>query len=350
VLTSDDVDPTRSGDGPLDVVCVGNALVDVLAHTTEDVLGTLEVVKGSMALVDLDRSSQIYAAMRNTIEVSGGSAANTAAGIAALGGRVGFIGNVADDELGKVFVHDMSVLGVELAESMSRPGARGSQDPGLATGRCLVLVTPDGERTMSTYLGAATVLAPDGLDVDLVTRAEIVYVEGYLWDSEPAKKSVRRAIEAAHVTNGLVALSASDPFCVERHRRDFLSMLHEDVDLLLCNADEARLLFGSPDIDHAVGSLEQTGLLAAVTRGAEGSVIVSADGPIEIPAEPVDKVVDTTGAGDLYAAGFLYGLTHGLEPRESGILAGKCAAEVISHLGARPQVDLTSYLKDARLA
>ena len=347
--TSDDAGPTRPGDGPLDVVCIGNALVDVLAHTADDLLGALGLVKGSMELVDLDRSSHIYGAMRNTIEVSGGSAANTAAGIATLGGRVGFVGNVAHDELGEVFVHDISVLGVELAKSMTHD-AGGSGHDGLATGRCLVLVTPDGERTMSTYLGAATVLAPDGLDVDLVARAEIVYVEGYLWDSEPAKKSVRRAIEVAHATNGLVALSASDPFCVERHRRDFLSMLHEDVDLLFCNADEAKLLFGSPDTGHAVESLEQTGLLAAMTRGAEGSVVVRAEGPVEIPAEPVEKVVDTTGAGDLYAAGFLYGLTHGLDPRACGILAGKCAAEVISHLGARPQVDLTSFLEDARLA
>ena len=347
---SGDGDSARPDDSSVDVVCLGNALVDVLAHTTDDVLAGLGAVKGSMALVDLDRAGEIYGHMRNTIEVSGGSAANTAAGIAALGGRAGFIGNVADDELGEVFVHDIGVLGVELAESMRRPAGGARVEDGLATGRCLVLVTPDGERTMSTYLGAATVLAPDGLDLDLVTRAEIVYVEGYLWDSEPAKKSVRRAIEAAHSTNGLVALSASDPFCAERHRRDFLSMLHEDVDLLFCNADEAKLLFGSQDVAHAIGSLEETGLLAAVTKGSEGSVVVSAEGLIEIPAEPVEDVVDTTGAGDLYAAGFLYGLTHGLEPRACAVLAGKCAAEVITHLGARPQVDLADFLKDPRLS
>jgi sugar/nucleoside kinase (ribokinase family) len=345
----DSSDSSRPDPGHLDVVCLGNALVDVLARTTDDELAGLGLTKGSMALVDLERANRIYSSMRDGIEVSGGSAANTAAGVAALGGTVGYIGNVADDDLGEIFVHDISVLGVELGAGMRRPAAaRSSQADG--TGRSLVLVTPDGERTMATYLGVASVLAPDGLDLDLVARAEIVYVEGYLWDSAPARESVKRAIAETHSGNGVVALSASDPYCVERHRKDFLDLLHEDVDLLFCNEEEVKLLFGSPDVEHALDALDQTGLLAAVTLGAAGSVVVTAEGPVRVPAEPVEHVVDTTGAGDLYAAGFLYGLTHGSEPLACARLAGACAAEVISHLGARPQMNLADLVNDARTA
>jgi sugar/nucleoside kinase (ribokinase family) len=348
VPEADNAKSSRPRPGHLDVVCLGNALVDVLAKTTDDELAGLGLTKGSMALVDLDRASGIYSSMRNGIEVSGGSAANTAAGVAALGGTVGYIGNVAEDALGEIFVHDMSVLGVELGTGIRRPAPGSAQADG--TGRSLVLVTPDGERTMATYLGVASVLAPDGLDLDLVTRAEIVYVEGYLWDSAPARESVRRAIAETHSGNGVVALSASDPYCVERHRKDFLELLHEDIDLLFCNEEEVKLLFGSPDVDHALDALDQTGLLAAVTLGAAGSVVVTAEGPVRIPAEPVEHVVDTTGAGDLYAAGFLFGLTHGSEPLACARLAGACAAEVISHLGARPQMNLADLVSDARPA
>ena len=340
----------------LDVVCLGNALVDVLARTTDEELAVLELAKGSMALVDLGRASNIYSGMRNAIEVSGGSAANTAAGLAALGGRVGYIGKVAADELGEVFVHDMSVLGVELGAGISaaagaRAGRAGSSvrlDDGdrtdSATGRSLVLVTADGERTMATHLGVASSLVPQDLDEDLVARADIVYVEGYLWDAESAKQTVRRAISVAHAHEGLVALSASDPFCVERHRKELLDLLHGDVDLLFCNEEEALLLFGSSDLEHAVGSIEETGLLGVVTRGPDGCVVVMADRTVEVPAEPVELVLDTTGAGDLFAAGFLYGLTHGLDPVSSARLGGACAAEVISHLGARPQSDISGLV------
>lgn len=355
---SDGTDPaggqsggTESGTDPLDVVCLGNALVDVLARTTDEDLVALDLIKGSMALVDLERASDIYSRMRNAVEVSGGSAANTAAGLAALGGRAGYIGNVADDELGEVFVHDMSALGVELGAGVSVTGAAGSPAGAetiartdLATGRSLVLVTPDGERTMATHLGVASTLAPEDLDEDLVARAEIVYVEGYLWDAPSAKETVRRAISVAHARDGLVALSASDPFCVERHRRELLDLLHGDVDLLFCNEEEALLLFGSPDLDHAVASIDETGLLAAVTRGADGCVVVMADRTVEVPAEAVENVVDTTGAGDMFAAGFLYGLTHGLDPVSCAQLGVACAAEVISHLGARPQSDISELV------
>jgi sugar/nucleoside kinase (ribokinase family) len=344
---SDGSNGSLGGADHLDVVCLGNALVDVLAYTTDQDLARLELSKGSMALVDLERASHIYSQMRDTIEVSGGSAANTAAGLAVLGGRVGYIGNVAPDQLGEVFVHDMSVLGVELGAGLTHKDSTSGTDS--ATGRSMVLVTPDGERTMATHLGVASMLAPDDLDEGLVASGDIVYVEGYLWDAEAAKETVRRAISVAHSHDGLVALSASDPFCVERHRKELLDLLHGDVDLLFCNEEEALLLFGSSDIDHAVSSIEETGLLAAVTRGAAGCVVVMADRSVEVPAGPVERVVDTTGAGDLFAAGFLYGLTHGLEPVASARLGGACAAEVISHLGARPQSDISSFVLGAWL-
>ena len=342
------------------MVCLGNALVDVLAYTTDDEVSSLALAKGSMSLVDLVTAAQIYGSMRNTVEVSGGSAANTAAGVAALGGSVGYVGKVAPDAFGEVFVHDMSVLGVELAGGMQRGRGRSLRDTSapppedagrsdVATGRSLVLVTPDGERTMATHLGVASTLEPDDVDTELIARAQIVYVEGYLWDAPSAMEAVRVAISIAHRSDGLVALSASDPFCVERHRRELLDLLHQEVDLLFCNEDEAKLLFGSPDLEHCIGALEQTGILAALTRGGAGSVVVGAQGPTEVPAEPVAQVVDTTGAGDLYAAGFLFGLTHGQDPVSCAGLGSRCAAEVISHLGARPQTDISELVSTPRL-
>jgi len=331
--------PTEVDGGPLDVVAVGNALVDVLAHATDDDLGRLGLVKGSMELVDLARSTAVYAGMGAGIEVSGGSAANTAVGVAALGGRVGYIGKVADDEFGATFLHDITAAGV-VDRHLSRVPVSGSLDAERATGRCLVLVTEDGERTMATHLGVASALGPDDLDEGLLARGQVVYLEGYLWDQPPAKTALRRAMEVAHGADALVALSLSDPFCVTRHRREFLDLLHGEIDVLFANADEVTLLFDVAGFDAAVSAVEETGLLAALTRGAAGSVVVAAGGPVAVAAEPVDRVVDTTGAGDLYAAGFLYGLTHGYEPESCAKLAGLCAGEVISHLGARPQSDL----------
>ncbi len=358
-------DDTNDDGDQLDVVCLGNALVDVLAYTTDGDLARLELSKGSMALVDLPSAAQIYGGMQNTIEVSGGSAANTTAGVAALGGRAGYIGKVAPDELGEIFVHDMSVLGVELGsrvhEGAARrlraapvsgsfeEGPRDGPDDDVATGRSLVLVTPDGERTMATHLGVASTLGPEDIDEDLVARAEIVYVEGYLWDTDSAKDAVRSAMSIAHSSDGLVALSLSDPFCVERHRTELLALLQGEVDLLFCNEEEVKLLFGADDLAFALEALGETGLLAAVTRGARGSVVVLSDGPVEVPAEPVEQVVDTTGAGDLFAAGFLYGLTHGQDPVSSARLGGACAAEVISHLGARPQTDISTLVNTPHL-
>jgi len=341
--------PTEVDGGPLDVVAVGNALVDVLAHATDDDLGRLGLVKGSMELVDLARSTAVYAGMGAGIEVSGGSAANTAVGVAALGGRVGYIGKVADDEFGATFLHDITAAGV-VDRHLSRVPVSGSLDAERATGRCLVLVTEDGERTMATHLGVASALGPDDLDEGLLARGQVVYLEGYLWDQPPAKTALRRAMEVAHGADALVALSLSDPFCVTRHRREFLDLLHGEIDVLFANADEVTLLFDVAGFDAAVSAVEETGLLAALTRGAAGSVVVAAGGPVAVAAEPVDRVVDTTGAGDLYAAGFLYGLTHGYEPESCAKLAGLCAGEVISHLGARPQSDLRLVVEAAGLS
>lgn len=343
-----DVPPFGTADGALDVVVLGSALVDVLSHAHEADLERFGLAKGGMTLVDLDRAATVYGAMGPATEVSGGSAANTAVGVAALGGRAGYVGKVADDELGEVFVHDITAAGVVVGRG--RPAVAPDPATDTATGRCLVLVTPDGERTMATHLGVAATLAPDDLDEELVARAKVVYIEGYLWDLGPGKAAIRRAVEIAHTSDALVALSLSDPFCVERHRREFLGLLHGEVDVLFANEEEIRLLFALGGFDDAVVAVEETGVLAALTRGAAGSVVVAAHGPVEVPAVPVAEVVDTTGAGDLYASGFLYGLTHGRDPEGCARLGGVCAAEVIAHLGARPQVDLQALASEAGLA
>jgi sugar/nucleoside kinase (ribokinase family) len=336
-------------DDRLDVVAVGNALVDVLARAPDEDLGRLGLLKGSMELVDLARSATVYGGMGAGVEVSGGSGANTAVGVAALGGRVGYIGKVADDTFGVTFLHDILAAGVEEAHISKVPG---SDAPGAeqATGRCLILVTEDGERTMATHLGVASSLGPDDLDEGLLARAQVVYLEGYLWDQPPAKKALRRAMEVAHNADALVALTLSDPFCVSRNRREFLDLVHGEVDVLFANEEEVTMLFDVGNFDDAVTAVEETGLLAALTRGAAGSVIVAASGPVAVAAEPVERVVDTTGAGDLFAAGFLYGLTHGYDPESCGRLAGLCAGEIISHLGARPQADLKLLIKEAGLS
>ena len=331
-----------------DVVAIGSALVDVLTDASSEDLARFDMVKGSMTLVDLARAGTLYGAMGPAIEVSGGSAANTAVGVAELGGRVGYLGKVAADELGEIFLHDIAAAGVVLGRT-SR--VEPSQDPAddRATGRCLVYVTEDGERTMATHLGVASTFGPEDLDEEFVARGQVVYLEGYLWDLDPAKSALRRAMEVAHEADSLVALSLSDPFCVQRHQREFLELLHGDVDLLFANEDETTLLFGASTFDDALVAVEETGILAALTRGAAGSVVVAASGPVHIPADEVAHVADTTGAGDLFAAGFLYGLTHGKDPESCARLGGLCAAEVISHIGARPRADLRQLASGAGL-
>lgn len=352
-------------DGPLDVVAIGSSLVDVLCSVPDETVAELGLARGAMALVDLAQAETVYAAMGPTIEVSGGSAANTAAGIAALGGAAGFVGKVADDEMGRVFLHDIRAAGVAfhpviapvpgaaLDRADAAPGADGAGTAGaevLGTGRCLVLVTGDAERTMATHLGVATTIGPDDIPSGLVERASILYLEGYLWDLGPAKAAMRRAIEIAHDSEGSVALSLSDPFCVDRHRRELLDLIVHDVDVLFGNEEELRRLFEQTSLEAALRAAEETGILVAATRGAEGSVVLAGRGPVEVPPEKVEAVVDTTGAGDLFAAGFLYGLTHGSDPVACARLGSLCAGEVIGHLGARPQHDLAALARAAGLA
>ena len=333
-------------DDPLDVVAIGSSLVDVLSPTTDAELARLGLQKGSMALVDLAEAEVIGAAAAAGTEVSGGSAANTVVGVAKLGGKAGFVGKVADDRLGEVFAREIRAAGV-LFEPVAG-GVEAPEDAG--TGRCLILVTEDGERTMSTHLGVAGTLTPEEVPLDLVGRAQLLYLEGYLWDLPPAKEAMRRAIGACHDHDGSVALSLSDSFCVDRHRREFLDLLLSDVDVLFGNEEELVALFASSTFEGAIAAAEETGLLVAATRGARGSVVLTAHGPVEVGARAVAHVVDTTGAGDLFAAGFLYGLSHGKDPVSCAELGTLCAAEIVSHLGARPVADLAALAAAAGLA
>ena len=329
-------------DDLLDVVGIGSPLVDVICRIDDATLDRLGLVKGSMELIALDHAEAIYASMGSSIEVSGGSAANTVAGVAALGGKAGFIGKVADDAMGDVFTHDITASGVDFEAAIVPADAAG-------TGRCLVMVTDDAERTMATHLGVANTFAPGDVDGRLLSRTKVTYLEGYLFDLPPAKEAMRQAIEATHAADGSVALTLSDSFCVDRHRSDFLSLFDGDLDLVFANHDEIIALFAAKTLDAALDGLEETGVLGAITLGAEGSVIVTPAGRIAVPAAPVASVVDTNGAGDLFAAGFLFGITNGLDPEASARLGGLCAAEVISHLGARPQHDLRRLALEAGL-
>jgi sugar/nucleoside kinase (ribokinase family) len=262
--------------------------------------------------------------------------ANTAVGFAELGGRAGFIGAVADDEVGHTYAKDLRNAGVAFEPVYGRTSTGDS----LGTGRCIVLISDDAERTMGTYLGAASTLTPAGVPADFVERASVVLLEGYLWDVSAAKEAMREAAANAHAVDGSVALSLSDPFCVARHQREFLDLLIDDVDILLGNEEEMTMLFGATSFKGVIEAAEETGLLVVMTRGAQGSVVLTAHGPEVVTASAVEHVVDTTGAGDLFAAGFLYGLTHGMGPVDCAALGGLCAAEVISHTGARPESDL----------
>jgi len=322
----------------LDVVAIGSPLLDVIEMATNEQLAKVGLGKGTMTLIDLITADLVQGHMAAPRFVSGGSVANTTAGIAALGGAAGFIGAVADDEVGRAYAENLRAAGVEFEPHFSESAA----GDGLGTGRCMVLITDDADRTMGTYLGAASTLSPEGVNISFVARASVVFLEGYLWDVPAAKEAMRHAAATAHGSDGSVALSLSDPFCVERHQREFLDLLIDDVDVLLGNEEEITMLFGASSGRAALEAAEETGLLVVMTRGAQGSVVLTAGGPRDVAAAEVDRVVDTTGAGDLFAAGFLYGLTHGLGPVESTQLGGLCAAEVISHTGARPEEDLRS--------
>ncbi|MTJ80360.1 MAG: adenosine kinase [Telmatospirillum sp.] len=322
-------------ESPFDVAGIGNAIVDVLAQADDAVLDSLGVAKGVMTLIDADRALALYGAMPPGVECSGGSAANTIAGVAALGGKGAYIGKVRNDPLGEVFRRDLHRQGVTFTTAPSEEGA--------PTARCLVLVTPDAQRSMQTYLGACVSLGPDDIDPAIVEQARVTYLEGYLWDPPQAKDAFRKAATIAHGAGRKVSLSLSDPFCVERHRTEFLKLMADHIDIVFANEAEITALYQT-GFDEALGRLKGDVEVGVVTRGARGSVVVSGEQTVSQTAEPVVKVVDTTGAGDLYAAGFLYGYTQGRDLGTCARLGGLCAAEIIGHIGARPAVDLAGLV------
>ncbi len=319
-----------------DVVGIGNALVDVIAHAEDGFLHHEGLVKGSMTLVDAERALHLYRALGTAVEMSGGSAANTVVGVASLGGRAAYIGKVSDDELGQVFGHDLRAVGVTF-----RPGAHLDEIP---TGRCIIVVTPDAQRTMNTYLGVSSYLQPSDIDEATVAAGRVLYMEGYLYDREDAKAAFRHAARVAHANGREVSLTLSDSFCVERHRDDFRALVADEVDILFGNEHELLSLYQLDTFEAAVAAVRQDSRLAVITRGVMGSVAVTHDAIVEVPAEPVAHVLDTTGAGDLFAAGFLFGYTRDLPLHECGRLGSIAAAEVISHVGPRPLVELRRLL------
>jgi sugar/nucleoside kinase (ribokinase family) len=324
-----------------DVVGIGNAMVDVLAQAEDAFLAEHGLVKGTTALIDSGAAEALYARMGAGLEMSGGSVANTIAGLASLGGAGAYIGKVRDDQLGQVFAHDLQALGVRFATPPLREGP--------ATARCLILVTPDAQRTMNTFLGACAELGPEDIDQDLIAAAQVTYLEGYLFDPPRAKAAFRAAAEAAHGAGRRVSLSLSDPFCVERHRADFRELVARHVDVLFANEVEICALYETKAFEEAVRAVRGQCEIAVLTRSERGSVIVTAQGAEAVPAAAVERVVDTTGAGDLYAAGFLFGLTRGRELAVCGRLGGLCAAEVIGHFGARPEASLKALATKAGL-
>ncbi len=315
-----------------DVVGIGNALVDVIAHADDSFIDRESLVKGSMTLIETERAVSLYRALGSAVEMSGGSAANTMCGVASFGGTAAYIGKVSNDELGEVFGHDLRAVGVAF-----RPGAPEVETP---TGRCIIVVTPDAQRTMNTYLGVSSMLCPPDIDMPTVASGRVLYMEGYLFDRDEAKAAFRHASRVAHEHGRMVSLTLSDSFCVDRHRDDFRALVADEVDILFGNEDELMSLYQVDSFDDAVAAVRADCALAAITRGPQGSVIVTADDVLVIAAEPVELVLDTTGAGDLFASGFLYGYTRGMDLVECGRLGSIAAAEVISHVGPRPLVEL----------
>ena len=323
-------------DSEIDILGIGNAIVDVLSHADDAFLDRHGITKGAMTLIDPDRVKTLYAAMGPGLEMSGGSAANTVAGVASFGGRGGFIGKIRDDQLGEVFAHDIRSLGVRFETTPAVDGAN--------TARCLILVTPDAQRTLNTYLGACVDLGPEDVDPALVEAAKVTYLEGYLWDPPRAKEAFRKAMEVARGAGRKVALTLSDSFCVDRWRDEFRALVKDGVDIVFANEDELKALYQVDDFNAGLQLIRDDCEVAALTRSAKGSVIVNGGEVHVIDAVPVAKVVDTTGAGDLYAAGFLYGYTRGAPLGECGRLGSLAAAEVIGHFGARPDVPLADLV------
>lgn len=315
-----------------DVLGIGNALVDVLSHESEAFVQRMNLNRGTMTLIDEHRAHELYDAMGPGVEISGGSAANTIVGLASFGASAAYLGKVRDDQLGEVFAHDISSTGVTFKRAQAGDGP--------STGRCLIVVTPDAQRTMNTFLGASAFLGPDDIDTDLVASARIVYLEGYLWDRPEAKEAYRKAATIAHEAGNEVSLTLSDPFCVDRHRREWLTLVEDQVDVLFANEAEICSLYEC-GFDAAVKRVRDHCKVAAVTRSEHGSVIVSDHDVHAVPAHPVERLVDTTGAGDLYASGFLFGYTRGHDLVTCARLGSLAASEVISHLGARPEARLS---------
>ena len=326
--------PTR-----LDVLAIGNAVVDVIADCDDAFLAAEGLTKGMMRLIDADEATRLYAHMGPALQISGGSAGNTAAGVAALGGRAGFIGQVAPDQLGEFYRHDLTATGVEF----TTPAA----DFGEPTGRVLVLVTPDAHRTMNTFLGAAQLLPASALDEAQIASAAVLYLEGYLWDPETPRYAMVRAIEVARSAGRKVAFTLSDSFCIDRHRDGFNQLIDSGrIDILFANEVEIQALAGMDDFESAVAAVQNKVGTLVVTRSEKGAIAVSQGQRAEVAAEPVTKVVDTTGAGDLFAAGFLAGRTQGRSLEDSLRIGAIAAAEVISHYGARPEADLKALVAE----
>jgi sugar/nucleoside kinase (ribokinase family) len=332
----------KPGPNRLAVTGIGNAMLDIISQDSHEVYRQLGLVKAAMSLIQEDQLDTFFNAMGPTIQMSGGSVANSIAGVAALGGTCGYIGKVADDDFGKRFTHDLTSMGVEVDLAIATEGEG-------ATGRCHVFITDDAQRTMATYLGASNQLRVSDINERLIARSEITYVEGYLFDLPPAKEAIRKVVNFAHEYDSMVALSLSDMFCVDRHRLDFLELVTHDVDVLLCNETEVCSLFEVESLEQAFRNLDELGILAVVTRGPRGADVLTVTGVVSVPANEVAHVVDQNGAGDMFASGFLYGLALGADPVESAELGSLCAGEIISHLGARPENDLEELAIEAGL-
>ncbi len=328
-----------------DVVGIGNAIVDILSYVDDDFLARNSLKKGTMQLVDEAQSAALYKELGQTTECSGGSVANTLAGIASLGGKTAFIGKVADDQLGRIFTHDLRSVGVHFTTNSAKEGP--------ATANCLVCVTPDAQRTMATFIGACNRVTISDIDHRLIAQAKILYIEGYLWDIPQAKEAIRAAIAAAKTRGRKVALTLSDSFCVNRFRSEFLALINEEVDILFANEAELLALFevdksdnSSDDLNKAIEMLQGKCEVAAITCSEKGAVIVTDKNIEHVGAERVEKLVDTTGAGDLFAAGFLFGYANGRSHKQSAILGNRCAGHIIQQLGARTMRSLENIIAE----
>ncbi|MBI2717864.1 MAG: adenosine kinase [Rhizobiales bacterium] len=321
----------------IDVLCIGNAIVDVIARVDEGFIEKHGLVKGSMNLIDEVRAELLYADMGQAIEVSGGSAGNTAAGVASFGGRAAYFGKVKADQLGHIYRHDMRAQGVRFDS--------GAASEGPATARSFILVTPEGERTMNTYLGACVNLTTADINADVVSAAKVTYMEGYLWDRPAAKEAFKLAAKIARAQDRLTSITLSDSFCVERHRESFLELIRNDIDLIFANESEIKSLYQTQNFDGAMQAIRKDCPIAVLTRSAAGCVVVKGSETLSAPAYPVNKVIDVTGAGDLFAAGFLFGFTANRPLAHCAQLGALAAAEIISHIGARPEVNLKAHAR-----